>query len=436
MNDPVLIGTLGFVALFALIALHVPIGVAMGLVGFGAYTVIAGFGPAVSLFGTEAATALGSTSLAVIPLFLLMGNFAGRAGMSGDLYRLASAVCGHWRGGLAYSTVLACAGFGAVSGSSVATAATMTSVALPEMRRRGYGAALSTGCVAAGGTLGIMIPPSIILVLYAALTEQFVITLYIAAIVPGAIAVVLMLMAIALTVRIDSKAGPASDKATRAELLAATVLSAPAVLLATAMILGLAFGVFTVDEAAAVGTMVTVAVAIWRKKLQRKVLMEVLANTATTTGMFYLMIIGANVLSYFVTATRMPEAVLQGIGHLQLSPPLILGMLMAIFIVLGAIFDEVSVMLLTLPFSLPLIVSMGYTPVWWGIVNLVVIVIGMIAPPIGLNVFVVKSMTPDVTLKTIYNGVMPFVAAQVVLVGLLIASPALATWLPHALGMK
>ena len=150
MNDPVLIGTLGFVALFALIALHVPIGVAMGLVGFGAYTVIAGFGPAVSLFGAEAATALGSTSLAVIPLFLLMGNFAGRAGMSGDLYRLASAVCGHWRGGLAYSTVLACAGFGAVSGSSVATAATMTSVALPEMRRRGYGAALSTGCVAAG----------------------------------------------------------------------------------------------------------------------------------------------------------------------------------------------------------------------------------------------------------------------------------------------
>jgi C4-dicarboxylate transporter, DctM subunit len=304
------------------------------------------------------------------------------------------------------------------------------------MRRRGYGAALSTGCVAAGGTLGIMIPPSIILVLYAALTEQFVITLYVAAIVPGVIAVVLMLMAIAVTVRVDSQAGPASDKASRAELTAAAIASAPAVLLAAAMVLGISFGVFTVDEAAAVGTMVTVAVAVWRKKLQRRVLMEVLATTATTTGMFYLMIIGANVLSYFVTATRLPEAVLLGIGHLNLSPPAILSLLMASFIVLGAIFDEVSVMLLTLPFSLPLIVSMGYTPVWWGIVNLVVIVIGMIAPPIGLNVFVVKSMTPDVTLRTIYTGVMPFVGAQVVLVALLIASPAVATWLPQLLGMK
>jgi C4-dicarboxylate transporter, DctM subunit len=436
MSNALLLGPLGFAAMFGLIALHVPIGVAMGLVGFAAYGLMAGFGPAASLFGTEAASALSSQSLAVIPLFLLMGNLASRAGMAADLYRLASAFCGQWRGGLMYATVLACAGFGAVSGSSIVTAATMTSVALPEMRRRGYGEALSTGTIAAGGTLGIMVPPSIILVIYAAKTEQFVITLYAATIIPALIAVLLMLIAVALVLRLDPDAAPAGARVDRKELKAAIVQGGAPLALAVAMIGGIAFGVFTVDEAAAVGAAMALATACWRRKLNLQVLQQVLVSTASTTGMFYMMIIGANVLSYFVTASQLPEAVVEGLQAMHIPPIVLLALLLSVFVVLGGIFEEVSVMLLTLPFTVPLIVAMGYTPVWWGIVNLVVIVIGMVAPPIGMNVLVIRNMTPDVPLQIIYRGVMPFVAAQIVLLGLLVASPQLADWLPTALGMK
>ena len=436
MTNALFLGPLGFGAMFALIALHVPIGVAMGIVGFVAYGLMAGFGPAASLFGTEAATALSSQGLAVIPLFLLMGNFASRAGMSADLYTLASALFGHRRGGLAHATVLACAGFGAVSGSSVATAATMTSVALPEMRRRGYGAALSTGSIAAGGTLGILVPPSIILVLYAALTEQFVITLYVAAIIPSVIAVILMSISIAVTMHLDPASGPPGEKADRKQVWAAVLQSFPTVALALAMIFGIAFGVFTVDEAAAVGAAMAFVIAAWRRKLDREVVKAVLVSTASTTGMFYMMMIGANVLSYFVTASLLPEAVVKGIQAMNMPPLAVLALLLTIFIVLGAIFEEVSVMLITLPFTVPLVVAMGYSPVWWGIVNLVVIVIGMIAPPIGLNVLVVKNMTQDVPLKTIYDGVIPFVVAQIVLLALLVVWPPLCQWLPGVMGMK
>jgi tripartite ATP-independent transporter DctM subunit len=418
MSNALLLGPLGFAAMFGLIALHVPIGVAMGL------------------FGTETASVLSNQGLAVIPLFLLMGNFAARAGMSADLYRFASALCGQWRGGLAYATVLACAGFGAVSGSSVVTAATMTSVALGEMRQRGYGEALSTGSIAAGGTLGIMVPPSIILVIYAAKTEQFVITLYVATMIPALIAVVLMLVAVALMVRLNPDSVPAAAGADRRELKAAIIQGGPALVLVGTMVGGIVFGVFTVDEAAGVGAAMAMAITGWRRKLNLRVLQGVLVSTASTTGMFYVMIIGANVLSYFVTASQLPETLVVGIQAMHIPPIALLALLLSIFVVLGGIFDEVSVMLLTLPFTVPLIVAMGYTPVWWGIVNLVVIVIGMVAPPIGMNVLVIKNMTPDVPLQTIYRGVIPFVAAQIVLLALLVALPQLADWLPTALGLK
>lgn len=436
MTAPMLLGALAFGGMFALIMLHVPIGVSMGFIGLAAFGTVAGLAPAISLIGTETATALNNKGLAVIPLFILMGSFASRAGMSADLYRLAAAVLGRWRGGLAYATLVACAGFGAVSGSSVATTATMVKVALPQMRRYGYGAALSTGTVAAGGTMGIMVPPSIILVLYSAYTEQFVITLFAAAIIPALIAVLLMLMSVAITVRIDPKAGPAANAADHREVVAAAWQSLPAVVMALTMFAGIALGVFTVDEGAAVGMVLAFAVAVWRRKLDRGSLLQVLGSAAGTTGMIFLMMIGANVLSYFVTVTQLPSELIDAIGHLSLPNWSILALLLMLFVALGAIFDEVSVMLLTLPFSVPLIIGMGYSPVWWGIVNLVVIVIGMIAPPIGLNVFVVKSMTPDVPMKTIYAGVMPFVVAQAILLAMLIASPALATWLPLFLDLN
>ena len=436
MSDPLSAGLLGFVGLFALIALHVPIGAAMAIAGLVAFGILAGFGPALSLFGTETATALGNLDLAAIPLFLLMGNFASAAGMSADVYRLAHALCGHWRGGLAYSTILGCAGFGAVCGSSVATAATMTSVALPEMRKRGYRASLATGSIAAGGTLGILVPPSIIMVLYSVLTEQFVITLYVAALVPSVIAVVLMLGAVAIVVRSDRDAGPAGPRASRSECLAAAAQSWAVVILAAVIGAGIYSGIFTVNEAAAIGTVLAFGFAVGRRRLTRRILYRTLVNTASTTGMIYMMLIGANVLSYFVTASRLPEVTVRAVQQLQVAPLAIIAVLLVIYIILGAIFEEVSVMLVTLPFVLPMVVGFGYSPVWWGIINVIVIEIGMIAPPIGLNVFVVHSLARDVPMKTIYAGIMPFFYAELVLLALLVAFPALTMWLPSAMALK
>jgi C4-dicarboxylate transporter, DctM subunit len=436
MPDPITAGLLGFAAMFVLIALHVPIGAAMGIAGFAAFGMMAGFAPALSLFGTEAATALGNVELAAIPLFLLMGGFASVAGMSADAYRLAHALCGHWRGGLAYSTLLGCAGFGAVCGSSVATAATMTSVALPEMRARGYRASLSTGCIAAGGTLGILVPPSIILVLYGVLTEQFVITLYVAAAIPALIAAAFLVAATAVVVRVDPAAGPAGAKATRAELLGALARSWAVVLLALVMVVGIYAGLFTVSEAAAVGAALAFVFALARRRLTRGLFYSTLVESAATTGMIYMMLIGANVLSYFVTASGLPEATVKGIQELGWPPVLVLSLLLALFIFLGAIFEEVSVMLITLPFVLPMIEGFGYSPIWWGVINVIVIEIGMIAPPIGLNVFVVHSMARDVPMRTIYAGIMPFFYAEIALLALLVAFPALTMALPAALGLK
>ena len=436
VSDPLTIGLFGFAGMFALIALHVPIGAAMGIAGLCAFGMLAGFKPAVSLFGTETATALGNLDLAAIPLFLLMGSFAAVAGMAADVYRLAHAICGHWRGGLAYSTIFGCAGFGSVCGSSVATAATMTSIALPEMRARGYHASLSTGCIAAGGTLGILIPPSIIIVLYGVLTEQFVITLYVAAIIPSLIAVLLLLAAVTIVVRADPAAGPAGPKADRAELLAALWQSWPVVFLMLVICGGIYAGIFTVNEAAAIGTVLSVALAAFRRRLTRRALYRVLVEAASTTGMIYMMLIGANVLSYFVTASRLPEVTVNAIQQLQVAPVVIIAALLAIYIVLGAIFEEVSVMLITLPFVLPMIVGFGYSPVWWGIINVIVIEIGMIAPPIGLNVFVVHSLARDIPMKTIYAGIMPFFYAELLLLATLLVFPPLTMWLPAAMGLK
>ena len=436
MSDPLTIGILGFAGMFVLIALHVPIGAAMGIAGFVAFGIISGFGPAATLFGTETASALGNLDLAAIPLFLLMGSFASVAGMSADVYRLAQALCGHWRGGLAYSTILGCGGFGAVCGSSVATAAAMTSVALPEMRKRGYRVSLATGCIAAGGTLGILVPPSIILVLYSVLTEQFVLTLYVAAIVPSVIAVALLLAAAAIVVRVDPGAGPAGPTASRAECIAAAYQAWAVVSLAVAVGVGIYTGIFTVNEAAAVGAVLAFACAAARKRLTRHTLYRTLVETASTTGMIYMMLIGANVLSYFVTASRLPEVAVASIQQLSVPPLAILAVLLAIYIVLGAIFEEVSVMLITLPFVLPMIVGFGYSPVWWGIINIIVIEIGMIAPPIGLNVFVVHNMSGGVPMKAIYAGIMPFLAAELILLAILVVAPPLTMWLPGTLGMK
>jgi tripartite ATP-independent transporter DctM subunit len=436
MTDPLTIGALGLLGMFALIALHVPIGAAMGITGFVAFGVTSGFAPALTLFGTETATALGNLDLAAIPLFLLMGSFASVAGLSADVYHLAHAFVGHRRGGLATSTIWGCAGFGAVCGSSVATAAAMTNVALPEMRKRGYSASLATGSIAAGGTLGILIPPSIIMIIYALMTEQFVVTLYVAAIVPSVIAVALQLLAVGVVVRLDPGAGPAGPRTGWTERLAVARRSWAVIFLTLVIFVGIYAGIFTVNEAAAVGAALAFMFALGRRRLSWSSFVGCLVETASTTGMIYLCLIGANMLTYFVTSSGLPEAMVAGIRELDLPPLLVLTALLVMYIVLGAVFEEVSAMLITLPFVLPLVTSLGYSPVWWGIIMVVVIEIGMIAPPIGLNVFVVHNLTRDIPMRTIYAGIMPFLYADLVRLAILTLLPGLTMWLPSLMDLK
>lgn len=434
MEDPLLIASVGILGMLALIALHIPIGVAMGMAGFVGVGIMLGWAPAVTLFGTEASAHVSSSELAIIPLFLLMGSFAGAAGLSADIYRLAYVFVGHRRGGLALATIGGCAGFGAVCGSSVATAATMTKIALPEMLDRNYHPSLAAGSIASGGTLGMLIPPSVIMVLYGVLTEQFVIALFVAAVVPGLIAVLFYFIAIGVVVRLKPESGPAGPKFSWAERRSIFIQSWGVIMLAIVVSGGIYGGVFTVAEAAAVGATLSFLFAWGRGKLNRAVMWEVLTETAGSTGMIYLIIIGASIFSYFVTFSGLSENFVEMVAGLGMNRFVILLMLYVMYLILGSIFDTVAAMVLTLPFVFPLILHLGFDPIWFGVINVMVIEIGMITPPIGINVFVLHGMAPKIPLTQIFRGIVPFLIADVAKLALLTAFPALALWLPSVLG--
>ena len=434
--DPIVLATLGIGAMFVLIALHVPIGVAMGLTGFVCVGLMLGWGPAISLFRTEPTGVVSSRELAVIPLFLLMGSFAGAAGLSGDLYRLAYALVGHLRGGLAMSTIGGCAGFGSVCGSSVATAATMARVALPEMLSRNYQPTLASGCIAAGGTLGMLIPPSVIMVLYAVLTEQFVIALFIAAIVPGLIAVALHFVAIFIYVRVNPEAGPAGEPMPWPERWAVIRQSWGVITLAIVVSGGIYGGIFTVVEAAAVGAVMAFLFTVLRGRLTREVLWQVLSESAANTGLIYLIIIGAHIFTYFVTLSHLPNELVAAIKGTGLHPLVVMFLLHLMYLILGSIFDTVAAMVITLPFVFPLIVGLGFDPIWFGVINVMVIEIGMITPPIGINVFVLHGIARDIPLPTIFRGIVPFLAADLTRLAILTFFPGLALWLPTIMGIE
>lgn len=432
--EPLLTGLAGLGLMFALIALHVPIGVAMGMSGLIGCGLILGWGPALSLLSTEPSSALGSLALAVIPLFLLMGNFAHAGGLSTELYRVAGSFLGHRPGGLAISTVLGCAGFGAVCGSSVATAATMSRIALPEMTAHRYGEGFAAATIATGGTLGIIIPPSVILVLYGVLTENSITALFVASVIPGLLTVVIYMFAVAIYARVapeHAPVGPRSDWATRL----ATVRECWAVmLLAIAVGVGIYSGVFTVTEAASVGASFAFFIALARGRMTMTRFIESIRDTATSTALIFVIIIGASVFSYFVTLSGLPQAVIRGIESLGVAPLLVIVMLQVMYLIAGAIFDEIAAMVITLPFVYPLIIGLGYDPLWWGVVNVILISMGMIIPPIGINVFVVQSMAPHIPLSRIYLGITPYVFADIARLALITLFPALCTWLPKAAG--
>lgn len=428
MSDPLTIAILGIAAIFALMLIHVPIGVAMGLVGVVGFGLVVGWGPAFSLLANEPASVITNIDLAVIPMFLLMGSLAAAAGLASDVYRLAYAFIGHRPGGLAYATVGGCAGFGSICGSAVATAATFGKIALPEMLGRRYSPAIAAGTVAASGTLGIIIPPSAIMVIYAILTEQFILDLFTAAVVPGIISVLFYLIAVRIYVYISPEAAPAGERLDARERLKVVVENWGVVLLAFAVLGGIYTGVFSVNEAAAVGVTIALGFAIGRRKLTWNRFLAVLADASATSLMIYVMIIGASIFSYFMTVTRAPDALISAITSISAPPLIILFILLFMYIVLGAIFDEVAAMVITLPFVIPLIKFFGYDLVWWGIINVIVIEIGMLCPPIGINVMVIQNMRRDIPLVSVYRGVTPFLIMDIIKLAILTAFPTLTTW--------
>ncbi len=432
--DPIIVAVVGVLFMFLLILLQVPIGIAMAVTGVVGYGLLSGFGPAITIIATETSSTISNPDLAVIPLFLLMGNFASVAGLSGDIYKLAYAFLGHRRGGLALSTVAGCGLFGAVCGSSTATAATFGKVALPEMLDRKYAPHFAAGCIAAGGTLGSLIPPSVILIIYAVIAEEFIVTLFIAAIIPGLISIGAYFIAIMIYLRINPKAGPAGPRMSWHNRFKTTLRCWAVILILLVVVGGIYGGVFTVTEAAAFGAVLAFLFAVGRRKMTLRMFWDALDGTAMTTAMIYGIIIGANIMTYFVTVSRMPDELVSLISGMQLPNFLVLTLLLFVYLLLGSIFDTVAAMLITLPFVLPLIIDMGYSPIWWGIVNVVVIEIGMITPPIGLNVFVLHGVAQDLSLTTIFRGIVPFLLADIGRLIILVVFPILILWLPGILG--
>lgn len=421
-------------ALFVLIIAKVPIGIAMLLVGIVGFALQTGWGPAFTLLVGDPSAYLSSVDLATVPLFLLMGTFASAAGFSADIYAVATAFLGHRRGGLAYATVSGCAAFGAVCGSSTATAATFAKIALPEMLRRGYEPGFAAASIAAGGALKSLIPPSLVMILYCIVTNVFIFDLFTAAIVPALLVVALNIMAITVMARWKPQDMPITERASWQERRAAVRRAIPAFVLIAAVFGGLYSGVFTVNEAASVAAVLALVFAVVRRRLSWVSLSHSLLEAAGVTAMIYVIIFGASVFSYFMTLAHVPEALVQLIGGLNVAPVVTIALILVAYIILGAVFDEISAMLITLPFVLPIVVHLGYNPVWWGIMNVVIIELGMIVPPIGIIVFILHGMAPQISLSTIYRGVTPFIVADLVLLALLTVFPNLATWLLNVFG--
>jgi tripartite ATP-independent transporter DctM subunit len=410
--DPFLIAILGLAAMFLLIALHVPIGIAMMAVGVIGYALIEDIGPALSTMVNAVSGNIENPGLAVIPLFLLMGSFATAGGLSAEIYRFANAFVGHRRGGLAMATMGGCGVFGAVCGSSTATAATFGRVALPEMLKRGYAPNFAAGTIAAGGTLGALVPPSVIMIIYSVITFKNILDMFVAAVIPAVLAILFHFAAIWIYLRLKPGAGPPGERMDWRERWAATRGAWAVLLMLLAVIGGIYGGVVTVDEAAALGAVLALAFAVVRRRLTWRSFWNALVESAAATAMIYVIIFGASVFTYFITVANVPPALTNWVGSLDVPPLAVIFVLLLMYIVLGAVFDTVSAMLITLPFVLPIVEHLGYDPIWWGIINVVVVELGMITPPIGMNVFVLHSLAPQIGLARIFAGVTPFVLSD------------------------
>jgi tripartite ATP-independent transporter DctM subunit len=423
----------GFVVLFALMLLRVPVGMAMGLVGVTGFGLLAGFGPALKLIGQTSMRTVTDYTFGVIPMFLLMGAFVSNSGMSRELFRAANTFIGHLKGGLGLATILACGGFAAISGSSVATAATFSTVAYPEMRRLKYPESFAAGTIAAGGTLGAMFPPSTVLVVYGIITEQDISKLFMAGLIPGIIAVLMYMTTIVILGFVRPNLLPAAPKSSWSERFQAIKDIWAPLALFLFVIGGLYGGLFTPTEAGGVGAGGAFIIGVLRGKLDRqKILMSLLQATRTAAAVFTVLI-GALIFGYFLTITGTPQKVTEFLTGLGLNAYGVLFLILLMYIVLGCLMDAMAMIILTVPIVYPVILSLGFDPIWFAVIIVMTVELGLIHPPVGMNVFVIKSVVPELSFSKIFRGVAPFIVTDLVRLALLIAFPVLATWLPNHL---
>ena len=421
---------LGFIAVFVMAFLRIPLAVAMTIAGVVGLGLMRGWTPAFAGVSQVVFETGFAYVLSVIPLFVLMGNFVARAGMARELFQAANAFVGHRKGGLAMASIIASGGFGSICGSSIATAATMSRVAFPEMRKHGYSDALATGAIASGGTLGILIPPSTVLVIYGIITETNIGKLFVAGILPGLLAIALLCLAVVFVTWRDPQAGPPAERRNWGERLRALRNVWGVALLFVLVIGGIYGGVFTATEGAGVGAAGAFLFALMRRALTPRLLLEILMESARTTAMLFTILIAAMIFTNFINFTSMPGDLKEFVLQFSPHPIMVVVVMMGIYLMLGMVMEELAIVLLTIPVFFPIITGLGFDPVWFGILIVTVVEIGLISPPVGLNLFVINSLLKDVKLSTISRGVWPFVAADVVRLAILIAIPAIALWLP------
>lgn len=421
MSTP-MIGMICIAGMLALIALRAPISLAMSAAGFVGFGWIVAFEPALSVLPTGPFETLSNYSFSPIPMFILMGVFASKSGMSQQLFQGAKAMFGSWRGGMGLAALTSCGVFSAISGSSMATAASMSRVALPEMEKNGYSPSLASGVLAAGGTLGIMIPPSTALLLYGLITQQSIGDMFIAGVIPGLLGLVLYGVTVAVIVTIWPNSAQPGKTTTLKEKIYGLKGLLPFTFVFLFIIGGIYSGWFTPTEAAAVGAAATFVIAVFNgmRWVQFK---EAIAESLLMTAMIFFMLIGAEIFGYFLSVSRISFSLVELMDSLQLSPFVILLCVLAIFMLLGCVMDSIAMLLLTVPVVYPLIETAGFDPIWFGIVAVITVELGLITPPVGMNVFVIKSVAPHISIKDMYKGVMPFVIADLVRLSLIVAFP-------------
>jgi len=440
MTSQLLVGLTGLAVLIGMIAIRIPIGYAMAAVGMGGVLILSGPAILLSQLKTLAYGTFSNYDLSVVPLFILMGHIATKAQLSQSLFRAANAWFGRLRGGVAMAAIAACAGFGAVCGSSLATASTMGKVALPELRRYKYSPALATGTLAAGGVLGILIPPSVVLVVYAVIVEANIVTMFSAALVPGVMAVVFFMIVIAIYTWLVPEAGPRGGQVSRDELIKATIGVLPVVVVFGLVIGGIYAGLFTPTPAASIGVFLVLAYGVVRRLVGWRDVFDSILETAKTAGMIYLIVLGAELLKIFMSRGGVPQAAADMMLNSGLEPMMILILLLVALIVLGCLMDSLSMILLAMPFFWPVVAQLDFgmslddTKVWFGILALIVVELGLITPPVGMNVFVINSMARDIPMWETFKGALPFFAAEIVRVALLLAFPTIVLFFPKLLG--